>query len=799
MKKQIFLFAAFFLIWANLFAQIPTYQMSTQTVTGICTGAFTDSGAGTLTAGGIGNYANNENFTMTFCSGTSEPLTFIFSLLNIESGDHLLIYDGPNTSSPLLYDFSNTNPGSLNITSSGTCFTFVFTSDGSGNLLSSNGGWSAGFVCGTVNPNDIAADECANAPSICDLEGYFGNTSSSYTPDEPGNMCQSCGLFGGSLENNSWMKFIPNNDTVIFTISLLTCSDNIGIQFGVYSGTNCDNFVLMTPTTWTSSSAPITPGTVSTIVATGLIPGQVYYIMIDGNAGDDCQYIINAQSGIQMAASISPDQSICPGESANVVITTNGSIPVLWSSNPPDPGLVGQEHNPSITVTPSATTIYSVFVQDSAGFCNVDTTLYTTVTVLPFNDPSCLTGLNCSIVKTDATTCPVPPNNTCDGTATVNVAGGTGSYVYSWNDGNTSSSRNNLCAGIYSVTVSDTGSTLPPTSCSVTILGPEAPTYTYTTSNSCQNIGNGAIDLTITSGVPPYVFHWSNNSATEDLTNIASGSYSVTITDHGSCLSYATISVGTLPSPPINFTVTGTGCSPVTAYFHDITADSIIDWRWTLGDGTIINDSSEFYHIFTASTQVVTYPATLLVTNTSGCTAEMINNNAVTVYPVPVATITADPLIAYINEPITLTGSDGYGINLWEWNFDYPNVGFAAYTTNPTYHSYPSEGVYNVHLIVTNSGGCNDTASIQVEVIDIYIPNIFTPNDDGFNDFFEIKNIEKLKNTNVTIYNRWGKKILDVDDYKNDWDGKNYADGTYYYIINLGGESSFKGIVTILR
>jgi len=798
MKKYIFLFATFFLIEINLFAQIPTYQMSDQTVTGICTGIFTDSDAGT----GLfdpNSYGNNESFIITFCSGSSEPMTFIFSSLDIGSGDHLVVFDGPNTSSPILYDLSNTNPGSLTIISTGTCLTFWFTSDGSGSLLTPNGNWAAYFECGLINPPEVAADDCVNAPTICNLDGYFGNTSSSYTPDEPGNMCQSCGLFGGSLENNSWLNFIPNNDTVIFTITLLTCSDDIGIQFGVYSGTNCNNFVLMTPATWTSSSAPITPGSVSTIVATNLIPGQVYYIMIDGNAGDDCQYIINAQSGIQMGATISPDQSICPGESATVEIATSSSIPVTWTSNPIDPDLVGQEHNTSITVSPTATTIYAVYVQDSAGFCTIDSTLYTTVTVLPFNDPACLTGLNCTIVKTDATTCPVPPNNTCDGTATVNVVGGTGSYVYSWNDGNTSSTRNNLCAGSYSVTVSDPGSSLSPTSCSVTILGPEAPTYTYTTSNSCQNIGNGAIDLTITSGVPPYSFHWSNNASTEDLTNVASGSYSVTITDHGSCLSYATISVGTLPSPPVNFTATGTGCSPVTAYFHDITADSIVDWHWVLSDGTIVNDSSEFSHIFTATTQVETYAATLTVTNGEGCTAEMIINNAVTVYPVPVATITADPIIAYINEPITFTGSGGYAINTWGWNFDYPNSGYEPYTTNPTDHSYPSEGVYTVHLIVTNSGGCNDTASIQVEVIDIYIPNIFTPNSDGFNDFFEIKNIEKLKNTNVTIYNRWGKKILDADDYKNDWDGKNHADGTYYYIINLGGESSFHGTVTIVR
>ena len=67
---------------------------------------------------------------------------------------------------------------------------------------------------------------------------------------------------------------------------------------------------------------------------------------------------------------------------------------------------------------------------------------------------------------------------------------------------------------------------------------------------------------------------------------------------------------------------------------------------------------------------------------------------------------------------------------------------------------------------------------------EIEIPNIITPNGDGKNDVFYIKNIDKLEWSNLIIYNRWGKKVYETDNYKNDWDGNGAADGVYYYILN---------------
>jgi gliding motility-associated-like protein len=84
----------------------------------------------------------------------------------------------------------------------------------------------------------------------------------------------------------------------------------------------------------------------------------------------------------------------------------------------------------------------------------------------------------------------------------------------------------------------------------------------------------------------------------------------------------------------------------------------------------------------------------------------------------------------------------------------------------------------------------------------VIIPNVMTPNNDGQNDLFVIKNLMDWNNRKIIIMNRWGQVIYTNPDYKNDWDGRNVADGVYFGILNISDGSlqeqhSFN--VTILR
>jgi len=66
--------------------------------------------------------------------------------------------------------------------------------------------------------------------------------------------------------------------------------------------------------------------------------------------------------------------------------------------------------------------------------------------------------------------------------------------------------------------------------------------------------------------------------------------------------------------------------------------------------------------------------------------------------------------------------------------------------------------------------------------------NVFTPNGDGLNDYFWIDNIEDYINPTLKVYNRWGKLVYESKSYKNDWDGGNLDEGTYFYIISPNSE-----------
>jgi gliding motility-associated-like protein/uncharacterized repeat protein (TIGR01451 family) len=77
------------------------------------------------------------------------------------------------------------------------------------------------------------------------------------------------------------------------------------------------------------------------------------------------------------------------------------------------------------------------------------------------------------------------------------------------------------------------------------------------------------------------------------------------------------------------------------------------------------------------------------------------------------------------------------------------------------------------------------TVSIQVTPPDLEIPNAFTPNGDGKNDRFEIKGRENYDNIELSIYNRWGDEVYRNMNYKNEWDGSNLNEGTYYYLLRL--------------
>jgi gliding motility-associated-like protein/uncharacterized repeat protein (TIGR01451 family) len=97
----------------------------------------------------------------------------------------------------------------------------------------------------------------------------------------------------------------------------------------------------------------------------------------------------------------------------------------------------------------------------------------------------------------------------------------------------------------------------------------------------------------------------------------------------------------------------------------------------------------------------------------------------------------------------------------------------------------------------------SNTIETIVGVADFIIPNIITPNNDGNNDTFKIKGMENYPGSQVLVFNRWGNEVYRSNDYRNDWDGSQLNEGTYYYIISRkeqsGNPTVFKGWLFIKR
>lgn len=123
-------------------------------------------------------------------------------------------------------------------------------------------------------------------------------------------------------------------------------------------------------------------------------------------------------------------------------------------------------------------------------------------------------------------------NGSDDGAIDIDVAGGNPPYTYAWTGGDTTQDIGNLEGGIYTVTVTDSVNCI--SLLSVEIIEPSVIITTASVTNAgCS--ATGKIDVTVNGGVSPYTYAWSSGATTQDVNNVAAGTYSVTITDNNSC------------------------------------------------------------------------------------------------------------------------------------------------------------------------------------------------------------------------------------------------------------------------
>ncbi len=153
------------------------------------------------------------------------------------------------------------------------------------------------------------------------------------------------------------------------------------------------------------------------------------------------------------------------------------------------------------------------------------------------------------------------------------------------------------------------------------------------------------------------------------------------------------------------------------------------------------------------------------------------------------------------NTPFTLSSiaSGGYPNYNFNW-FIYGVAGPISTTQNLSYTSPPTEGTYTITASVIDSCSYTRNAFEVITVLppcSVEIPNVITPNGDGVNEFFSIKNIEHHPNSSLTIFDRWGRKVYENSNYNNEWRADGVSDGTFFYIFDVPDDKKYNGFITV--
>jgi len=462
------------------------------------------------------------------------------------------------------------------------------------------------------------------------------------------------------------------------------------------------------------------------------------------------------------------------------VVATGGTVPYAFT------------WSPNVSSTFSANGLaagnYDLTIIDNNG-CTVDTVFVVT-------QPTQLT--------TSETHVNVLCNGNLTGSVTITANGGTPGYTYNWNP-NLSAIDNatNIPAGIYSVTVTDANACTAVQTAIVT--EPPLLTLSATTVDVlCNGTATGIINSSANGGVPNYSFSASNgtnsyNSANGQFGNLFSGTYGVLVTDQNACSATTTATVNEPAALADVVNVT-----PATCYHYAdgqiavAAVGGVAAYNFSLSNGDVSSTGN-----FTGlSADIYTFT----ITDANGCT--FTDSGIVTEPDSVLIDVTPTPVEVKLGNTLQLsTTTNQTGSITYSWT---PAFGLSCYDCpNPVF-----DGVYSQPYLVvaTTTDGCRGTSNFTVTVIpnyDVFIPNAFTPNGDGVNDFWQIfGNMPAIKQIDVMVFNRIGEKVFQSNDINFKWDGtyqgKDAPPGVYSYVakfvwLNNHSDNRYKGTVTLLH
>lgn len=276
----------------------------------------------------------------------------------------------------------------------------------------------------------------------------------------------------------------------------------------------------------------------TTSCATGTAAGSYTVTVTDANGCIATNtVIVNNSSGGTASASVNSNATgagLCNGSATAVMTGGTSPYSYLWNTTP-------------VQTTPTAT-----------GLC-AGSNCVTVTDANGCSSTACVTISEPSAISAIAVPVNIQCFGDCNGSADLTVSGGTTPYTYLWSNGATAQDITNICAGSYTVTVTDANSNS--TTANVTITSPTAVTVSTTPSNIvCNGICNGSIAITYSGGTEPYSFLWSNGQTTVNATGLCAGTYSVTVTDNFGCTGTASAVVTEPPSMTLSLSSSNANC-----------------------------------------------------------------------------------------------------------------------------------------------------------------------------------------------------------------------------------------------
>jgi gliding motility-associated-like protein len=380
------------------------------------------------------------------------------------------------------------------------------------------------------------------------------------------------------------------------------------------------------------------------------------------------------------------------------------------------------------------------------------------------------------------------------------ISGGTAPYQINWNNGSTILNGNNIVVNPQ-ITTSYTLSVIDANNCvyqnppiKVVNVNPPLQINTIVASSICEGDKKN-VSVLSTGGNGNFFYTWlpsanvtalNSNASSVDLNPPVSTSYTVIVNDDcGTPTAQTNFVLTVYPKPALNITPSRlSGCEPLSITLAGTSSNSPVTCLWSFGDNTTSDICGNVPKTFVNDG---VYQVSYTINDANGCTNTVFKN--ITVHPVPTAIFNAYPQPASILEPeLTFYNFTDANIVSQTWMF-WDSVYATSVLPRPT-HIFNSPGEYDVTLIVVTDKGCIDTTIQKVyieENISIYVPNAFSPDDDGKNDNFTAYGVG-IDAFKLSVFDRWGQVIKVTDNMKEGWDGvlasgKKAEVGVYIYRI----------------